>query len=340
MVPAFKNGDYQSGIVAGIQEVEKVLLNPAYAEELKKPEDEASDWVGFITFLAFFIVPILAIVYAVKASRGKFADSKKQGDTPYPEMRLRRWTWLAEFVGVPLLIVILFSVGTAEPVWCFFALYFYYLFTLFHRLYRTKKVIKRFLVAHDYSGIVEFLHKQQWYWLFIAIAFPFPFFLYFFYHLYRKRKYRNHPRSCKECDGAMRKLNEADDDQFLTPGQQMEEKIRSVDYDVWQCSACDSVEFWFYLNRFSKYEACPKCKTTAWYQVSDRTVRSASYTSTGTGERTNACKFCSNTKKSTYTIAMLVASTSSGGSSSSGGGSSGGSWGGGSSSGGGASSSW
>jgi uncharacterized protein len=342
MVPAFKNGDYQTGMLAGIQQVEKILMNPTYAEELRKPENETSDWVGFVTFLAIFILPILIIVYAIKAVNGKFADSKKKNETPYPEMRLGRWTWIIEFAAVPLLIVILFSLSSSDPASCFLSLYLYYMLTLFHRLYRTKKVIKRFLSSQDYSGIVEFLRNQQWYWLFISLAFPVPFLAYFFYHLYRKRKYRNHPRNCKECNGRMTKLNETEEDQFLTPGQQVEEKIKSVDYDVWQCTACASVEFWFYLNRFSKYNVCPKCKTIAAYEASNRTIQSATYTSSGTGEKIIACKFCSYSKKSTYSIAKLVQSTSSGSSGYSGGSSSsgGGSWGGGSSSGGGASSSW
>jgi uncharacterized protein len=94
---------------------------------------------------------------------------------------------------------------------------------------------------------------------------------------------------------------------------------------------------WFYKNSWSRYEDCPKCKTLAFYTKSSRTVRSASYTSGGEGERTKLCKFCQHSAISSYSIPMLVRSTSS---SSSGSSSSGGSWGGGSSSGGGASSSW
>jgi uncharacterized protein len=209
--------------------------------------------------------------------------------------------------------------------------------TLFHRLWRMKKVINRFLKIQDYYEIVEFLRKQQWYWLFMAILFPLPFALYFFYHLGRKRIYRNHPRKCKKCQGAMHKLDEKTDDEFLSQGQQMEEKLRSVDYDVWKCEACASIAVWFYLNRHSKYEPCPKCKTIAYCSISTRTVVSATYSSSGSGEEIHACKFCGHQQKSTYTIAQLVRSTSS---SSSGSSSSGGSWGGGRSGGGGASSSW
>jgi uncharacterized protein len=343
MVPAFKNGDYQTGMTAGLTEVTRVLTDPKYAEELKKPEDESSPWVGFVTFLVMFVLPVLGIVYWVKAANGKFKDSKPPSETPYPEMRLTRWQWLIEFVGIPLLIVIVLSVSpVSDPTWGFLAVYGYYMLTAFRKLYRMKAVIKRFLVAQDFHEIVEFLRAQQWYWFLAAFLFPFPLIGYFWYHLFRKRLYRNHPRNCKECDGKMKKLNDKDEDQFLTPGQLAEENLRSVNYDVWQCVSCASVEFWFFLNKFSKYDPCPKCKTIAFYCMSDRTITSASYTSSGTGEKTLACKFCGHQKKSTYSIAQLVRSTSSGssGGSSYSGGSSGGSWGGGSSSGGGASSSW
>jgi uncharacterized protein len=222
------------------------------------------------------------------------------------------------------------------------SLYLYFMITLFHRQWRMKKVINRFLGEKNYSQIVEFLRTQQWYWLFIAFVFP-PFFIYFFYHLARKKIYRNHPRNCQQCQNKLVKLNDADEDEYLTKSMLLEEEIRSVDYDVWKCQSCASIEVWHYLSNYSKYTPCPKCKTIAFYTSADRTLVSATYTSRGKGERTEECKFCGHKKKSTYTIAQLVQNSSSGSSfsgGSSGGSSGGGSWGGGSSSGGGASSSW
>ena len=78
MVPEFKNGNYNAGMLAGIQQVEKILTDPKYAEELKAPEgNEVSDWVGFIIFLSIVFAPVLLITYIVKATSGRFADSKK-----------------------------------------------------------------------------------------------------------------------------------------------------------------------------------------------------------------------------------------------------------------------
>lgn len=176
----------------------------------------------------------------------------------------------------------------------------------------------------------------------MAVIFPLPFAFYFFYHLARKRIYRNHPRKCKQCQCAMHKLNDKKEDEYLSDGQKVEESLRAVDYDVWKCEACQAIEMWFYLNRHSKYEPCPKCNTIAYHSTNKRTVVSATYSSSGSGEESHACKFCKHQAKSSYTIAQLTRSVSTSGSSSSGGSSSssGGSWGGGRSSGGGASSSW
>lgn len=346
MLPEFRNGNYNAGMLAGLIQVDKILTDPASAGELKAPEVKAlSDWAALITVLVVFLLPVLLVTYIIKASKGRFRDSKRPDETPYPEMRMKRWSWLLEFVGIPILIVALFGLSTMEnPTgWCFISLYLYFIGTRFHRLWRMKKVINRFLKIQDYYEIVEFLRKQQWYWFFMAVLFPIPFAFYFFYHLARKRIYRNHPRKCKACQGKMNKLNDLAEDEYLSDSMKMEETLRSVDYDVWQCEACQAIEMWFYLNRHSKYDPCPKCKTIAYHSAGRRTITSATYSSSGQGEETHACKFCGYQSKSTYTIPQLVRSTPSSSSGSSFGGSSsssGGSWGGGRSGGGGASSSW
>ncbi len=135
----------------------------------------------------------------------------------------------------------------------------------------------------------------------------------------------------------MKKLTEAEDDEFLNEHQVFEEKLGSVDYDVWRCTSCKNNERLNYVNKFSKYRKCPHCGTAAMFTASRRTITSPTYTSTGTGEQTDRCKFCNKTVTTSYTIAKQTPPSSSGGGSGGGGGSS---WGGGSSGGGGVSSKW
>lgn len=337
MVPEFKNNNYDGGMLAGIQEVQKILTNPAYAEELREGEKNDSDDIGFI-ILAIVLGVTILFTFLVKYGFRKFADSKKPAFTPYTEMRLTFREWLIEFALIPALIMT--GVGIADlpdsTILCIVSLYVYFMITLFHKVYRMKKVIKRFSDEGNYHEITEFLRSTQSYFLFTAFVFPAPFLFYFFYHLSRKQKFRNHPRKCKICKGTMRKLNETEDDQHLSSAKQMEEKLKSVDYDVWKCEACSATEEYIYRNRWSKYKECPYCKTYASYLVGRHTVVSPTYTSSGRGEEVHNCKFCGKTKTTTYTIAQLTRSSSGSSSSSSGGGS----WGGGRSGGGGASSSW
>lgn len=341
MVPAFKSDDYDAGMLAGLQEVVKILTDPAYGEELRAGESgSANDFAGTWLVLAFFVLPVFAVVFIVKLVNKSFADSKSPSSTLYPEMRLTRVAWLIGFIGVPAVIVA--GVGlsvTDNPLgFAVLGLYLYYLLTLLHRQWRMKRVMNRLTAQGDYHGVVEFLRKEQVYWFFIALVFPLPFVFYFVYHLFRKRRYRNHPRQCAGCQGKMHKLSEKADDAFLSKAQLLEENIRSVDYDVWQCESCQATAMWNYPRRFSKYKPCTYCKAKTGYLVSHTTIVSPTYSSSGRGEDIYGCMHCGKEEKSAYTIAKLEHSS---GSSSSGGSSSGGgSWGGGSSGGGGASSSW
>ncbi len=344
MVPEFKNNNYDGGMLAGLAEVNKILTDPTYAVELQKSDAyEPNGFESFLIFLAIFVLPFLIIAFFIKLKNDKFSDSKNPEHSDYPEMRKTKWSWLIQFIGLPAFIILLFGISTMENPggFCVFALYLYFMFTLFFRLSRMNKVINRFLAEQKLYEIVEFLRKDQLFWFWMIFVFPFPFLFYFFYHLARKKLYRNHSRYCKLCQGKMSKLSEQNDDPFLSKEQQMEESLRSINYDVWQCQSCHATEEWMYPNKRSKYSACPKCNTWAYYSSGRSTTKSATYSSSGKGEETRTCKFCGHTKKSSYTIAQLVASSSSSsssfGSSSS---SSGGSWGGGSSGGGGSSSSW
>lgn len=178
------------------------------------------------------------------------------------------------------------------------------------------------------------------------ILFPIPFIAVYFFIKLITDKWRNTPRISAITGKLMHKLSEEEEDGYLKKGQITEEKIKSVDYDVWTSSEDNDVLIQSYKRWFSKYNACPKCKFKTFYKVYDRTISAPTYSSSGTGERKYQCENCGHSKVSRYTIPKKTRSSSSssssssysGGSSSWGGGGS--SWGGGSSGGGGAGSSW
>lgn len=135
----------------------------------------------------------------------------------------------------------------------------------------------------------------------------------------------------------MRKLSEAEEDEFMHSGQIAEEKAGTVDHDVWRCEACGSIVSLRYPNATTKFTHCPKCQFLTYHFGARRTIQSATYSADGHGEEERTCLHCGHHHIDKYIIPMLVASSSDSSSSSS---DSGGSWGGGDSGGGGASSSW
>lgn len=158
------------------------------------------------------------------------------------------------------------------------------------------------------------------------------------------RHQRNKPRSCPNCGTTMQKLDEQTDNQHLTSAQDYEERINSVDYDVWLCPNCNATEVLPYLNRAKSYAECPACGARACALESNRVLVNPTTTSKGRGVRTYCCLHCHNRTQKYYDIAktapVIVVPIGGGGSGSGGGGSFGGGFGGGSTGGGGFSGGW
>ena len=145
---------------------------------------------------------------------------------------------------------------------------------------------------------------------------------------------RRRRRRCPSCHQLLTRIAEADDDALLEPGQQAEERIGSVDYDVWKCGGCGHQFTLRYAKWFSGYAQCPQCHHRT--QASAETVIvSPSTSSSGSARVVETCAFCTFHREYTKALPRVESSSSSssGGSSSSGSSS----FGGGSSGGGGAS---
>ena len=133
---------------------------------------------------------------------------------------------------------------------------------------------------------------------------------------------RRRARRCPKCGSKMHRLEEAQDDASLSTGQQLEERIGSVDYDVWQCS-CGETLVLPYAKAFSGYRACDACKVRA-VKTRRTILQQPTYVSTGLAEDVSRCESCSRVTKSSVVLARRTPPSSSGGSSGSGGRSSGG----------------
>jgi uncharacterized protein len=126
----------------------------------------------------------------------------------------------------------------------------------------------------------------------------------------------------------MVRLSEAEDDAALDAGQQVEERVGSVDYDVWACPVCPE-RLVIPYRRWSSYEACPRCG----YRTVKRetvTLRAATVASAGLEEirlacANPACNWREVTRRVLPQLPVPVPSSDSSGGGSSGGSSDGGS---------------
>jgi uncharacterized protein len=151
---------------------------------------------------------------------------------------------------------------------------------------------------------------------------------------------RNDVYDCPQCAQAMHKLGETEDNTYLEKGQVVEEKLESVDYDVWRCDTCNTQTVLNYTNMRSALADCPSCKHKTYQCNKTVTKKRATTSSQGWGIREYACAFCAYAHDYQFIIPKISQSSSSSSSGSSSSSSSSSSWGGGSSGGGGASSSW
>lgn len=172
--------------------------------------------------------------------------------------------------------------------------------------------------------------------------------------IWKMHSLRRHKRNCPHCGHRMELIDEEHDNDYLTPSQDLEEKLNSVDYDVWRCPKCAQTDIIPYINRTSPYRECPRCHTRALSVVDRRILRQPTTRTEGEGVDISRCKACGYEENKRFRIARkpdpakaaaagAVAGSvfgRGGGGGFGGGGFSGGSFGGGHTGGGGASGSW
>lgn len=134
-----------------------------------------------------------------------------------------------------------------------------------------------------------------------------------------RRHRRNRPRRCAACGRTMRRLDEAADDALLAQGQQVEERVKSVDWDVWVCDGCGAHAPERYPRWFTSYRDCPSCgaKTA---RTTRREITAATTSSTGLAEDTTVCEACGHRHVEQVVLPVVTASSSGGGSGGGGGG--------------------
>jgi len=343
MVPQFKEGNTDGGMLAGVEEVSKLLTDPAYQQELYDDSADVSNSdvsaQAGVTFL--FVVLWIIIGLAVYFGRRKhefYNSPNRSHDVPSAAMHTGMW-WLLVFIG-PLIVTI--ALANAHDWFVYLGGCYAYVGALgLFRYNRIGNEADQWLAKKEYNATHIFLTEQKRNAFIMAFLFPLP---YVFINYLLKNKMNNvrsAPRVCEHCGQKTERLSEETEDEYLAREAQFEESLKSIDYDVWKCTGCGKTSLEAYINSSTKYTECPKCKTYAFHTMSTVTLVSATTSHSGKQEITKGCTFCNHKVVSQKKIPRIeVSSSSSSGSSSSSSSSSGGSFGGGSSGGGGSSSSW
>ena len=125
------------------------------------------------------------------------------------------------------------------------------------------------------------------------------------------RKLRRHrSRRCPACQARMVCLAETEDDALLEEGQQAEERVGSVDYDVWKCGACSHHFTLRYPKWFSGFAKCPQCHNHT-KSSTETVIVAASTSSSGSASVVEKCAFCSFHRKYTKNLPRISSSSSS-----------------------------
>lgn len=159
---------------------------------------------------------------------------------------------------------------------------------------------------------------------------------------------RNMPHKCPRCGTAMKKVDEVLDNDFLDSAQDTEERLGSVDYDVWLCPSCGETDIEPFEKPNSGFVRCEQCGGLTSRLSGVRILRNATTSHTGEGVKNYTCMHCGHVTGLRYTIPMVAAAPiilgggggHRGGGGGFGGGSFGGGFGGGMTGGGGASGGW
>ncbi len=118
--------------------------------------------------------------------------------------------------------------------------------------------------------------------------------------------WRNRPRRCPNCGHSMVKIDEVHDNDFLTPAQDCEERIGSVDYDVWHCQDCGETDIFPFVNKAMPLVECEQCHARTAKLTGDHVLVQPTTTRQGVGAKEFTCLNCHHKMIRRYDIAKLA----------------------------------
>jgi len=324
VIPEFKKGNFSLGIAKGLNSIQRGVKNPEIGlSDLTLEKEEIFPYVDLP--MSHYIKEEESNTETTVNKRGIFKRILFE-----PIQSLKEFFVFSVSLGI---IFVWFLFGGVLSILPFGNRFIYKIYSNFGRYISWISG----LVAGFSLIPTEFAESETFFSILNVI--PISSLLYFGNQKI-ENKLRNNPRSCPSCSKKMQKLNETKDNAYLSPGEIAEEKIYSVDYDIWSCKDCD-VQIKEKYSGNSPASVCPKCHYQTFRCISVTTKQAATYDSGGLEIHSYECAHCKLTETRRVTTAKLSppSSSSRSGSSYSSSGSSG-SWGGGSSGGGGSGSSY
>lgn len=107
---------------------------------------------------------------------------------------------------------------------------------------------------------------------------------------------------CDQCGSKMKRLGEKEDNELLSDSQDLEERLKTVDYDVWECPRCGSVKRFAFRSDQKKYAECPSCHTVAYGLTQDNILVPPTTRREGVGEKVYECRYCRYRDSKRYRI--------------------------------------
>jgi len=247
MVPYFKKGDYDTGVLKGIELVASTI-NTGIDQSLDK--DNLYPEIGLILFqdILFFIFYIIIYCWYVLSERGKYVTQNAS------------FLWLIFLLFGPLIVVCVLSLATPIFVtWDLFLLFSYVCWSVFFSL-TLNKMLKMEVPGDNRIQQYQYLKLVTGGIFIYTILFPLPFlFIRYLAAKRRLQRLRYAPYESEDGLGEMILMTENRIEE-LTKEEQTEEELDAVSYDLWKAKD-GSVMKLRYLNQDTKIRRCKKCRS-------------------------------------------------------------------------------
>lgn len=352
IVPFFKAGDYEGGLVSGVAEIVTVYggeIPMGLKTTLPKADDESSGEsnpldeysVVFIFFaLLLFVLPLLGVIFWIVKRKtkmpvpDKFSSTEEQGVT-YIDGFKTSWSgspWDGKgclgglMIGMSpfmLLFVVAMVVIVAFPnleenrrfeLNAIGTLILYLTWICFRHNHRVLKEAQKLSASSiNPKSVYEAASNHTANKVAMWMA---PWLGWVYNRIYKKKIEQSNECCCPVCGDAMKK-----DGTFRLPENHLaEDKAGALRFTAYRCARDHAIVVKERGKQYSQFTTCPQCGAYTLKYIKTETLKEATYSSSGEERKTYICQHCGHTILKSVVIPKKVyysSDSSSSGSSSS-----------------------